>query len=236
MLPLSAQSVVDSALIRMNLVPAGVGEFITPAIALDFVQGSLEGLTGLLTRLCGDTYFLQVADVLTQAYDDTISTPRLFATLESIDWINGEVAVAGTEKYRMLPAQFDNYDPTPAKWGHDKLPSYRLEANTIVFTPVPTAVETLRIKYTTGLFIQSLTDFIPAQVGWKEWLICDFACRVRDRQEKDATSWMDKKMLAEAQIEEWASRRDRNGAMQVRDPRDALNRDARASARGWLWR
>ena len=227
---LSAQSVIDSVVSRLQLPTPAAGEFLTPAICLDFIQSSCERLSGLVTRAFGDHYWQQTATLATQAGLDLVSLPTDTMTVSSVHWL------VNNQAYALKRADVHEYVATASTWGQPndwgwvgQLPLYTLEANVLRFVPTPNAVYSLRVAYTTGLFVTALTDTIPANLGWKEWLICDVAEQVRQREDKDASNFTARRMEVQEQILDQASQRDRFATYQVRnvrslDTRNPLNR------------
>jgi hypothetical protein len=114
------------------------------------------------------------------------------------------------------------YEPVAKAWGNTYMPQYRLEGNTIRFAPPPSAVYTLRITYSTGLAISSLTDSVLALPGCDEWLVLDVCELIREREDKDASNFSARKMQIEADLKSQAMQRDRHGVTTVRDVRGEI--------------
>jgi hypothetical protein len=174
-------------------------------------------LSAMLTRLFGDSYFTETATLTTQAGLDLLSLPNNFAQLHSIHWMDGAQA------YELWRADVHDYEQTPRAWSTHEPPTYRIESSVIRLVPAPMAAHLVRISYTTGLFITSLTDSFPGQIGWDEWLILDVCEMIRDREDKDATRFTARKMEIERQIKDQATQRDRYSVTQVRDVRGELD-------------
>jgi hypothetical protein len=223
---LTLQSVVDSAVIRLQIPTPAVGEFLTPAMCLDFIQSGCERLSGLVTRAFGDHYWQQTATLATQAGLDLVSLPSDTMTISSVHWLTNNSA------YPLARADVHEYDPRSQSWGQPNdwsptygvLPMYTVEANVIRLVPTPNAVYSLRVAYTTGLFVTALTDTIPANLGWKEYLVNDFAEMVRQREDKDASNFTARRMEVQDQILDQAAQRDRFATYQVRDTRNVDRR------------
>jgi hypothetical protein len=223
---LTLQSVVDSAVIRLQIPTPAVGEFLTPAMCLDLIQSGCERLSGLVTRAFGDHYWQQTSTLATQAGLDLVSLPTDTMTISSVHWLVNNSA------YPLSRADVHEYDPRSQSGVSLTIGAppmacsrcTRLRPTLSVWFPVPNAVYSLRVAYTTGLFVTALTDTIPANLGWKEYLVNDFCEMVRQREDKDASNFTARRMEVQEQILDQAAQRDRFATYQVRDTRNVDRR------------
>lgn len=223
---LTLQSVVDSAVTRLHIPTPAVGEFLTPDMCLDFIQSGCERLSGLVTRAFGDGYWRQTATLATQAGLDLVSLPQDTMTVSSVHWLTNDTA------YSLGRADVHEYDPRSQSWGQPNdwslaygvMPMYTLEANVLRLVPTPNQVYSLRVAYTTGLFVTALSDTIPANLGWKEFLINDFCETVGQREQKDVSQFTQRRLEVQQQILDQAAQRDRFATYQVRDTRSVDRR------------
>lgn len=224
--------VIDQVRWRLHLPAFSSSSFVTTSDILALVKSSGRRLSGLLTRLYGDAFFAETATLTTVAGFDLVSLPSNFATLRSLHWIDGNNAL---ELARANPG---DYDPEAVAWGSisdigltSATPTYALEANVIRLTPTPAAAYTLRLGYTSGIFITAASDTIQGQIGWDEWMILDCCQRIREREQKNASEFIRDRLELEEQIKDQASQRDRYANVQVVDRRGiAKSRENR------LWR
>lgn len=204
---------------ELHLPDFASGEFVTDAQALALAKRAVTRLGAMLNRSFGDNYFAQVATLSTQAGVDVVSLPADFKDLLSLIWVDGD------NVHVLQRSDPTEYDAVARGWSLPYLPKYRLEGNVAVFTPIPSAVYTLRCSYTTGLTIAALSDTIQALPGCDEWLINDICTMIRQREQKSASDFIDRRLEAEANIKSQAAKRDRNAPTGLRDVRGELCED-----------
>lgn len=225
----TGQDVLDRVAFRLHLPAFAAGEFVSDSEGLMLVQDSVGRLSGLLTKLYSDSHFAETATLTTVADFDIVSLPSDFFTLRSVHWVYNDTA------YELQPSNAATYDPESRTWSTHCLPSYRVEANVLVLSPIPDASYTLRCAYTSHLVMEAITDSINGQPAWREWLVLDVCQRVRDREQKDASELISQRLELESQMKEQASQVDRYGSRQVRDVRGELNRSRYlVRTRPWL--
>ena len=228
--------IISDIAFRMNMPAFASGDFVSDAQALQLLKNSARRLGGLFTGRFGDAYWLQTATLATQAGLELVSLPDNLATIQALYWIDSH-----NEARKLMHAELRDWQPTAQAWANSGdwlwpsvLPTYRLQGNAIALQPVPSAVYSLRLEYSTGIFVASSSDTIFGQVGWDEWLTLDCCERIADREDKQSDKWYAKKMAIQDEILEQASRRDRFVPLQVVDERGALD-DPRVSGRRQWW-
>lgn len=200
---------------------------ITTADILSFVQESARALGGLLED--ESWHFVTTTTLYTVADFELVSLPVNTASIIALHWDRGDgspvpVRMANLETARPATSE-------PAGWDACA-PTYRLVGQTIELFPVPTAVESLVLRYSTGLFVADASDTIMGQVEWDSWVIYDCCCKVRERQEKDPGTFVGERAVIEQRLVRRARKRDRGGVRQVRDVRGAL---VGAAMQGFEW-
>lgn len=218
--------VIDRVVSRLHLPTPGAGEFITDTEMLALVKSASRRLSGLLLRLFGDALFAETATLTTVPDFDLVSVPENLTTVRSIHWIDGDNA------YLLERANVSDFFPVSQAWSHCNLPRYVLESNVIRLSPPPTQSYTVRLAYTTGLFVETAADTIQGGLGWDEWLIADICCKIREREQKPFDEFYRDRVEAEEQIKDQASQRQRFSATQVADKRGVTARE-RNKRRGW---
>lgn len=227
---------------ELHLPSYGTGEFITSDQAVKLVKASATKLSGILTRLYSDALFAETATLTTVPSFDLVSLPNNFATLRSVHWIAADGCA-----YPLRRADVHEYVETAQSWGDPNsywsvnvLPTVTLEANVLRLVPTPTEAYTLRVAYTTGIFLTldpntegwENTTF-AGQIGWREWIVADMAYRVCKREQKDPTNFLNDLAVAEAQMKDHITQRDRYSTYQVRDTRNTNT--LRGRNRRWGW-
>jgi hypothetical protein len=233
--------VMDDVIFELHLPSYGMNEFITTDQAIALLKASATRLSGVLTRLYSDGLFAETATLTTVPNFDLVSLPEQFATLRSVHW----VASNGTA-YPLTRADVHEYVETPVSWGDpnnywscDVLPMFTLEANVLRLVPTPTQAYTLRVAYTTGVFLEldSSSESVfettfAGQIGWREWMVADICYRMAKREQRDPTNFLNDLAVAEAQMKDHISQRDRYSTYQVRDTR---NNPRGVRNRRWGW-
>ncbi len=221
--------VLEQAAFRLHLPDFASGEFVTNTQALQLAKMSVSRLGAMLNRVYDGSYFTQIATLSTQAGVDVVSLPTDCKDLVSLIWVANS-----TRSHVLERSVVTDYQPDARAWSWSYLPKYRLEGNVIVLTPAPTAVETLRCTYTTGLSITATSDTIQALPGCDEWLVLDVCQIIRDREDKDASNFIGQKLKIEEDLKAQAAKRDRHGVTTVRDVTGALDCDPYDwRERGW---
>jgi hypothetical protein len=218
--------VLEQVAFRLHLPAFDTGEFVTSTSALALAKSSVSRLSALLTRLYGDRYFANEARLSVQTGVGLSSLPDKHLTLLGVHLIQSDKA------YELRPTMGGSYSPLPVAWGASVLPTYRLEGNVLTFTPINQNAEQIRVTYEKPLTISAVDEIIYGNPGWDEWLVLDICEQIRDREDKDASRFTQRKYVIEEQLKSQASQRDRNGLLQVVDARGANSRwDIRRSRR-----
>lgn len=216
---ISISDVLAQAAFRLHLPNFAAGEFVSDTQALMLAKMAVSRLGAMLNRSFGDNYFARTATLSTQAGLDLVSLPDDFKDLLSLTWVSGNDAQTVTR------AEITDYDPTARSWSTAYVPKYRIEGETLVLTPIPSAVYTLRCAYTTGLSITSTADTIQALPGCDEWLVLDICQIIRGREDKDVSTYVLAKREIQEDLKAQAIQRDRHGTTAVRDVRGELEQD-----------
>lgn len=202
---------------------------VTTADALTLVQESVRRLCGIMNDLSQEAYFATSADLVTTAGVPVVSLPTNFDKLLAPPcWVR-----SGQAPLHLFQADLQTVGPTdPLQSWLTQLPTYRLVGNTLEFFPTPQSVETVNVRYSTGLFPTSAGDTVFMQLGWDEWVVLDCCKKVRERQEKDTQQFAIELLQVQQEIVRQAHRRDRAGYGQ---PRDVRSPRSDWWGRGWAY-
>lgn len=216
---ISIADVLTQVAFELHLPAFASGEFVTDAQALALAKRAVSRLGALLNRSFGDAYFARVTTLSTQADTDVISLPADFKDLLSVQWVDGD-------NVRILQrAEITEFDAVPRGWSLPYLPKYRIQGETLYFTPIPNGVFSVRLTYTTGLRITATSDTIQAPPGADEWLILDICAAISRREKTDGSDFIARRRDIEADLKSQAAKRDRTGATSIRDVRGELCED-----------
>lgn len=223
-IPIRVADILSEVQFQLHLPAFNSGEFVTQDDAVRLLQSSARRLSGLLTRLYGDAFFAETATLTTVPNFDLVSLPDNFATLRSVHWMRDGLSDVLLER-----SYIKDYDDTPRAWINWSCPKYRLESNVLVLQPIPSDTYTLRVNYTTGIFIPDSifgdggTSFeFEGQIFWQEWMVADLCYAITKREQKDPTNFLNDLMRYESQMREHVSNRDRYNTYQVVDVRNEL--------------
>jgi hypothetical protein len=189
---------------------------VTTADALSLVQESIRRLSGIMSDLSEEAYFATTATLTTSDGIPVVSLPTNFDKLLSPPaWLR-----TGRPPVNLEEANLEDVGPTDTLLNWDtRLPRYRITANVIEFFPTPQTVESVGVRYSTGLFPTVAGDTVYMGLGWDEWVVLDCCCKVRLRQDKDPSPYQLERGKIEQEILRQARKRDRAGFKQPRDVR-----------------
>lgn len=195
-------------------------QFISDSELNSYINQSYFELYDILMSKFGNDYF--VAPVYTFTTDGTnylYSLPSNFYKLLGVD-----LALSNTNDSFVTIRPFEFIDRNryavpnfQSFYGLTNL-RYRLSANNIWFTPIPAANQTLRIWYAPKLTtLASDTDTADGISGWTEYIICDAAMKMMQKEESDVSVLMAQKQALIKRIEAIAEGRDIGSPMKVSD-------------------
>ncbi len=226
MLQVSRVSLEEEVRQRTDLPTYGSDSPITQTEITSMVEKSLNRLGALLNSHYGEGYFTETAQIATAPGFSLVSLPQDFETLLRVTWARDSNCPA----VPLSLASVDDWDAYPSSWGSmgwggcPSAPMYRLHGSTLELFPTPDASYVLNLHYTTHLAFSEPSGDNPAAVqlrqGWEDWIVCDVAIRVRQRQQKDASEFMQERMVLEDRIIQQA-KRDNYSPRQIRDVRSA---------------
>ncbi len=222
MLQVTRASLEEEVRQRTDLPAYGSDSPITQTEIALMVEKSLNRLGALVNQHYGEGYFTETATLTTSAGFSLVSLPQDFETLLRVSWARD----SNSPNVPLSLASVDDWDAYPSAWGSlgwggcPSAPMYRLGGSTIELFPTPDAAYTLSIHYTTQLAFSGTTPAVQLRQGWEDWIVCDVAIRVRQRQQKDASEFTQERMLLEDKIIQQA-KRDNYSPRQIRDVRSA---------------
>jgi hypothetical protein len=187
---------------------------VTSSQVTYWITQSARALSALLRQKLGeDLDLIQTATLTTTPSFNLVSLPSNCGEVHSVVWVKA------AEDYQLLAtaAQEDlELAFTPAgAW--ECGPRYRLEGNTIALYPASTSAESLLVYYTTHLD-GSGTDF-QGRLDFDRWVTLDVVCRVLEAKNKDATRFLQQKMLLEKDLFAPSRKREPLASNTIRDVR-----------------
>lgn len=214
----------------MSLPAYSTTTFVTTSEILDLVKQSAQLLSGIIDEAWGEHYFTTTIDLVMIAGTASYDLPENFAHLIRLAWIKNSSEPA----LFLEQASVDDWEPNPVGWSGGTIPKYRVMGPNITFYPTPQEAHTLRMYYSTGIFVTAPASTIDAQVGWDEWLVQDVCAKIQTKLEMDPSVFMAERARIEAMIVKQCSKRDRSRPVQIRDLRGADERNWLRTR--WPWR
>lgn len=208
--------VIERARQRCALPAFSATTFVTSTEVLDMVKASCQRLSAIVDEAWGENYFTTSGTLTTTAGLEYVSLPANFASLLRIAWVKSD-----TDHVMLRAASVDDWSPSVQTWDSCGGPRYRITGNTIEFWPLPDDAHTLKIYYSTGIFITATTDTIQTRNGWDEWLVLDLRIKILDKYDQDWTGIAAMQAKVEHDIRAQLTTRDRGAVHQVRDLRGA---------------
>lgn len=114
-------------------------------------------------------------------------------------------------------------DTTSQSWAGSETPKYRLEGETLRFTPPSAEVEAITLFYTGHADLTGQTNMI-ARLDGDRWITLDVAIRVLQAQARDAAHLLQEKVMLEANLFSPSRKRRPKGIARIRDTRSAAIR------------
>lgn len=206
-------------------------QFISDAELTSYINQSYFELYDILVQTYGDDYY--VAPPVTFTTDGTSaryalpdgtlysSAPALYKLLAvDLQILPGSAAsyvaikrFSITERNRFAVPNFQNF------YGVTNL-RYRLSGNSIWFTPVPVAGQTIQLLYIPRMTqLAAGSDVVDGISGWTEYIIIDAAIKCMQKEESDVSVLMAQKQAMLERIEAAANNRDAGQPSTVSDSR-----------------
>lgn len=240
----SVPDILSQMSFRMNMPAIAAGQFLTPADTLTLLNMSLRELSTLLARLYGDQHFTQTATLATQAGLNLVSLPANCTDVNSVTWL-----VDATRKVQLGHATLHDLNSTTlSQWypnaasfpfnGVGGAPKYQMQGAALILWPVPQAVYSLAVNYTTGVPVSiatvSDTFLLPVPVcdSWLVARMCEVLTGTREDLASRAQLHQQLRLEAEQNLTEAASNRDRNAGCVMQDVRSW---NGTYSSRRWTW-
>lgn len=208
---------------RTDLPAYGTESPVTQAEITLMCERSLSRLAGILSEAYPEGYQISTASLATQAGVGLVSLPSDFERLLRVAWL-----FAGDRpEITLQVADVDNWEPWPGSWSSyngwlfGMSPSYRVQGMTLGLFPTPDAIFNLKLWYVPSLLFTGGTPSVQLRQGWDDWLVCDVAVRVRQRQQKDYSDFANERDRIAEKINDQAQR-DVYSPRTIRDHRTGI--------------
>lgn len=213
----------ERARVLCGLATLTVNTTITPAIMLDFVRTSLVELGGIVKEYTDEQLLSASGTVPTVANVATVALPTNFSDLVRLSWVK-----SATEDVPLEWASVDEFAATPpSSWtGYGPIKYRLMGPATLELFPTPTAVYTLKLHYTTGIYIATAADTVTMRDAWDQWVVFNVCMLIRMAQQKTGEDLSPASFVAQRDTVEMRIRkqlkRDKFGPQHVRDSRSEM--------------
>jgi hypothetical protein len=113
-----------------------------------------------------------------------------------------------------------SFPNTQAAYGRRTNLRYRIQGNSLWFTPLPSGNQNCRIWYVPRLTVASAdSDVIDGVNGWEEYIVVDAAIKALQKEESDVSVLMAQKQALIQRINSIAENRDAGSPARVSDSR-----------------
>ena len=215
---LSLSSLITSVRQRSDMENS---PFVTDGEITSYINQSAFELYDLLVQKFGDDYFVGSAPfaIATDGTSQLFPLPADLLKLVGVDLKLGASADSWVsikqfqfaERNRFSVPNFQNF------WGLTNL-RYRLVGSQIMFTPMPSAGQSIRLWYVPRMAqLTAPTDALEGFSGWTEYVIVDAAIKCRVKEESDTSDLRADKAALIARIEAAADNRDAGAPQRVAD-------------------
>lgn len=197
---------------------------ITQACILDFLQVSLTELAAIAKEYTTEQMLTSSGTLTTTASVSTVSVPTNFSDLVRLSWMKDATTEIDMIKADSNQFQAAPYGSSSSGWGGYGEIRYRIMGPaTIELFPTPDAAYTLRLYYTTGIYVTATTDTVMMRDGWEQWVVFNTCGLVRMRQQKTAEDLGPGSFFTQRDKKEMDIRRqlkrDKFGVNRIRDVR-----------------
>jgi hypothetical protein len=197
---------------------------VTSAAVLDFLQVSFCELAAIAKEYTTADMLTSFGTLTTTATVSTVSMPTNFSDLVRISWLKDSTTEIDLEKANPNEFRAAPNGGYSSGWDGYGTIRYRLMGPaTIELFPTPNAAFTLRLYYTTGIYVTATSDVVMMRDGWEQWVVLNACGLVRMRQQKTADDPGPGNFFAQRDKKEMDIRRqlkrDKFGINRIRDER-----------------
>src|SRR6185369_115459 len=191
--------------------------FITDAELNSYINSSYAELYDLLTS-CFEDYYVTSGNISLVQGQDTYTLPADFYKLLGVDLVVDSQGNAVTlHAFQFSERNAYVFTPTWNVVGLNYL-RYHLIGDSIKFVPAPTQTHTIKLYYVKAPVVLAADgDLIDGVSGWEEYVICDAAIKMLQKEESDVSVVMAQKNGLIKRINEMSANRDAGTPMRVSD-------------------
>lgn len=226
--PVIVSTLQNRARVLAGLAPFTANTTVSLADALEMAKASFEELGSIAKEYTDEQLLSASGTVPTQAGLGVVSMPTHFSDLSRVSWLraaNDEVPIdwAGTNEFFSAP-QGGTSSPWSSYGGGIK--ARLIGPNSLELFPAPDAVYTLKLYYTTGIYVVTAADTVVMRDGWSRWIVYDLCVQFRMAQQKTGEDLSPASFIAQRDAVEQRIRhqmqRDRNRHRHIQDRRGGV--------------
>jgi hypothetical protein len=196
-------------------------QFYTDEELNSYINQSAFELYDLLIQKYGDNYYVKTPpyDFFTDGTSEIYPLPSDFYKLLGVD-----LFLSNSADSRVTVPEFNFSDRNKYSvpnfqtfYGVTNL-RYRLNGDNVWFTPIPAGNQKIRLWYVpTMTTLSADSDLLKGISGWTEYVIVDACIKVRQKEESDATIFINQKIGLKERIENAAENRNASSPPTVSD-------------------
>ena len=193
-------------------------QFIKDPELTAYINASIAELYDLLITkyedyFINDPFAISLLDS-TAAYD----LPTDFYKLAGVDFAINTTDQWVTLKPFMFQERNQFQGPLYPVTSGSEIYRYRIRGNKIVFTPVPSGGQSVRLWYIPlATYLVLDADTFDAYMGYEEYVILDAAIKCMNKEESDSSTLLQQKLLIKDRIESSAANRDVGFSQRITD-------------------
>lgn len=193
-----------------------VDKFVTDSELNGYINRSIEELYDLIISCYGTDYYVDSDTFTMVGNTDAYALPTGFYQLLGVDMV-----ISGDNSVSLKPFMFQErnaYKNYPANAWQGIGYRYHLRGDYIVFQPVPTTTNTIKIWYIPlAQILSNDSDEVKGVNGWEEYVIIDAAIKMTLKQEGNVEELYRSKNDMISRIKQMADNRDSGFPQRVQD-------------------
>ena len=218
---------------RINFtVPAASGTFITISEANACINNAINELRDVMIQKYGADYFATTSTISLVNGTEAYSLPSDFFKLLGVDYQMSNNEYVTLTPYELSERnRFNRSILRP--YASSEFLRYRIRGSQIIFSPIPTTTNTVRLIYVPlATALSADGDTFECFNGWDEYVITDCCIKWLAKEESSTTIWEQAKLALKERIESAAGNRDAGFSPCIADVR-RLDFDGNPDAWGY---
>lgn len=196
--------------------------FISDAELTRYINSSIQELYDLLIASRGENYYITSSSFSTNSGTDTYSLPAGMLKVMGVDLVKNTNEAYTLKAFRW---QERNQNRSPYYFNSSVNLKYQIRGNDIVFSPIPTDSNTIKLWYVPAFqTLSGGSDSFDGINGWEEYVVIDCAIKMKSKEESPVDELVMAKNDMKARILQASSGRDSTEPARIVDT-ETINRN-----------